>query len=85
MRRRATNIANFQNTHTISGLSAPNPLTLKINLTAPASDFLYMMSIPFTSARPVEYDAYVPTACSLPRTPSPTGPYQITSYVAASR
>ena len=78
----ATNIANFQNTHTISGLSAPNPLTLKVNLTAPATDFLYMMSIPFTSARPVEYDAYVPNSLQLDTHTISDGPYQITSYVA---
>src|ERR1700744_4364897 len=36
----ATNIANFQNSHNISGLSAPKSSTLQINLTAPASDFL---------------------------------------------
>jgi peptide/nickel transport system substrate-binding protein len=78
----ATNIANFQNTHTISGLSAPNPLTLKINLMAPASDFLYMMAMPFTSARPVEYDAYVPNSLQLDTHTISDGPYQITSYIA---
>jgi peptide/nickel transport system substrate-binding protein len=78
----AANISNFQNTHTISGLSAPNPLTLKINLTEPASDFLYMMSIPFTSARPQEYDAYVPNSLQLDEHTLSDGPYQITSYVA---
>lgn len=78
----ATNIANFQNTHTISGLSAPNPLTLKVNLMAPASDFLYMMAMPFTSARPVEYDAYVPNSLQLDTHTISDGPYQITSYIA---
>jgi peptide/nickel transport system substrate-binding protein len=78
----ATNIANFQNTHTISGLSAPNPLTLKITLMAPASDFLYMMAMPFTSARPVEYDAYVPNSLQLDTHTISDGPYQITSYIA---
>jgi len=76
----ATNIANFQNTHTISGLSAPNALTLKITLMAPASDFLYMMAMPFTSARPVEYDAYVPNSLQLDQHTISDGPYQITSY-----
>ena len=78
----AANISNFQNTHTISGLSAPNPLTLKINLMAPASDFLYMMAMPFTSARPVEYDAYVPNSLQLDTHTISDGPYQITSYIA---
>jgi len=78
----AANISNYQNTHTISGLSAPNPQTLKINLIQPASDFLYMMAMPFTSARPVEYDAYVPNSLQLDTHTISDGPYQITSYVA---
>ncbi len=78
----ATNIANYQNTHTISGLSAPNPQTLQIKLVQPASDFLYIMAMPFTSARPVEYDAYVPNSNQLDTHTLSDGPYQITSYLA---
>jgi peptide/nickel transport system substrate-binding protein len=76
----AANIANFQNTHTISGLSAPNSLTLQINLSQPASDFIYMMAMPFSSARPVEYDAYVPNSLQLDQHTISDGPYQITGY-----
>jgi len=78
----AANIANYQNTHNISGLSAPDPLTLKITLMQPAGDFLYMMAMPFTSARPVEYDKYVPNSNQLDTNTISDGPYQITSYVA---
>ena len=78
----ATNIANFQNTHTISGLSAPNSSTLQIKLVQPASDFLYMMAMPFTSARPVEYDAYVPNSNQLDTHTLSDGPYRISSYLA---
>jgi peptide/nickel transport system substrate-binding protein len=78
----ASNIANFQNTHTISGLSAPNASTLQIKLIQPASDFIYMMAMPFTSARPVEYDGYVPNSNQLDTHTISDGPYQITSYVA---
>jgi peptide/nickel transport system substrate-binding protein len=77
----AANIANFQNTHTISGLSAPSPLTLQIRLFTPASDFLYMMAMPFASARPVEYDAYVPNSLQLDTHTISDGPYQISSYI----
>ena len=77
----AANIANFQNTNNISGLSAPNPLTLQVTLMAPASDFLYMMAMPFTSARPVEYDAYVPNSLQLDQHTISDGPYQISSYI----
>src|ERR1035437_9860357 len=41
-----------------------------------------MMAIPFTSARPVEYDAYVPNSLQLDEHTISDGPYQITSYVA---
>ncbi len=77
----AANITNFQNTHTISGLSAPNSSTLQITLSAPASDFLNMMAMPFTSARPVEYDSYVPNSLQLDTHTISDGPYQISSYI----
>jgi len=76
----AANIANFQNTHTISGLTAPSPTTLQIKLMQPASDFIYMMAMPFASARPVEYDAYVPNSLQLDQHTISDGPYQITNY-----
>jgi peptide/nickel transport system substrate-binding protein len=77
----AANITGFQNSHTISGLKAVNSSTLQITLSAPASDFLYMMAMPFTSARPVEYDSYVPNSLQLDTHTISDGPYQISSYV----
>jgi peptide/nickel transport system substrate-binding protein len=77
----AANIANFQNTHTISGITAVNPSTLKFTLMAPAGDFIYMLAMPFSSARPVEYDKYVPNSLQLDQHTISDGPYQITSYV----
>jgi peptide/nickel transport system substrate-binding protein len=77
----AANIANFQNTHNISGISTPDPSTIQFTLTAPASDFLYMLAMPFTSARPVEYDSYVPNSLQLDQHTIADGPYQISSYV----
>ncbi len=77
----AANIANFQNTHSISGIKTPNALTIQFTLLAPASDFLYMMAMPFTSARPVEYDSYVPNSLQLDQHTISDGPYQISSYV----
>jgi peptide/nickel transport system substrate-binding protein len=77
----AANIVGFQNSHAISGLSAPDAMTLKISLIKPASDFLYMMAMPFTSARPVEYEAYVPNSLQLDQHTISDGPYQISSYV----
>jgi len=77
----AANIAAFQNSNGISGLTAPDPLTLQVNLMAPASDFLYMMAMPFASARPLEYDSYVPNSLQLDQHTISDGPYQISSYI----
>jgi peptide/nickel transport system substrate-binding protein len=77
----AANIANFQNTHSISGISTPNSSTIVFNLTGAYSDFLYMLAMPFTSARPVEYDSYVPGSLQQAQHTISDGPYQISSYV----
>ena len=76
----AANIANFQNTHQISGLVAVSPSELQFNLAQPAGDFIYMMAMPFSSARPVEYDQYLPNSLQLDQHTISDGPYQITSY-----
>jgi peptide/nickel transport system substrate-binding protein len=77
----AANITNFQNTHTISGITTPNSSTIQFTLMSPASDFLSMMAMPFTSARPVEYDSYVPNSLELDQHTISDGPYQISSYI----
>jgi peptide/nickel transport system substrate-binding protein len=77
----AANIANFQNRHDISGITAVNASTLKFTLIQPAGDFIYMLAMPFTSARPVEYDRYVPDSLQLDQHTISDGPYQITSYL----
>jgi peptide/nickel transport system substrate-binding protein len=40
-----------------------------------------MMAMPFTSARPVEYDSYVPNSLELDQHTISDGPYQISAYV----
>ena len=77
----AANIANFQNTHSIAGIKTPNSSTIQFTLMAPASDFLYMLAMPFASARPVEYDSYVPNSLQLDQHTISDGPYQISSYI----
>jgi peptide/nickel transport system substrate-binding protein len=77
----AANIANFQNTHSIAGITTPNSSTIQFTLMAPASDFLYMLAMPFASARPVEYDSYVPNSLQLDQHTISDGPYQISSYI----
>ncbi|MGH3185741.1 MAG: ABC transporter substrate-binding protein [Streptosporangiaceae bacterium] len=77
----AANIANYQNTHSITGITTPNSMTIQFKLTSAISDFLYMMAMPFDSARPVEYDAYVPNSLQLDQHTISDGPYQISSYI----
>jgi peptide/nickel transport system substrate-binding protein len=77
----AANIANFQNTHNITGITTPNSSTIVFNLMAPYSDFLYMLAMPFASARPVEYDSYVPGSLQQAQHTISDGPYQISSYI----
>jgi peptide/nickel transport system substrate-binding protein len=77
----AANIANFQNTNSISGITTPNSMTIQFTLTSAISDFLYMLAMPFASARPVEYDSYVPNSLQLDQHTLSDGPYKISSYV----
>jgi peptide/nickel transport system substrate-binding protein len=76
----AAAVSAWQNSHSISGLSAPSPLTLRVMLTQPASDFNNIMALPFVSARPAEYDAYLPGSAGLNQHIMSDGPYQVSSY-----
>jgi peptide/nickel transport system substrate-binding protein len=76
----AAAVAAWQNTHPIAGLSAPSSLTLQVRLTQPAGDFNNIMALPFVSARPSEYNAYLPGSAGLNQHIMSDGPYQISSY-----
>jgi peptide/nickel transport system substrate-binding protein len=76
----AAAVAAWQNTHRVSGLSAPGALTLRVTLVQPASDFNNIMALPFVSARPVEYNAYLPGSAGLNQHMMSDGPYEISSY-----
>jgi peptide/nickel transport system substrate-binding protein len=78
----AANIANYQNTHSISGITTPNSSTIVFHLTQPASDFIYILAMPFNSARPVEYDSYVPDSDQFRQHLMSDGPYKLSSYTA---
>jgi peptide/nickel transport system substrate-binding protein len=78
----AAQIANFQNTHTIAGVTAVNSSTIQFTLTEPSADFIYMLAMPFASARPVEYDSYLPNSLQLDEHLISDGPYQPTDFVA---
>jgi peptide/nickel transport system substrate-binding protein len=76
----AASIANYQNTHNIPGVQATGKLTLVYHLVEPAADFLNILAMPFNSARPVEYDSYLPDSVQLRQHMMSDGPYNITSY-----
>lgn len=74
-------IAAWQDGHQISGLAAPNATTLQVTLMQPASDFNNIMALPFVSARPAEYDKYVPNSAQLNQHMLSDGPYQLSAVV----
>ena len=78
----AAQLASFQNSHNITGVSAPNASTLVIKLSQPASDFLNIMALQFASAAPVEWDSYLPDSAAFRQHVYSDGPYGISSYVA---
>jgi peptide/nickel transport system substrate-binding protein len=82
----ATQLAAFQNSNNISGVSAPDATTLTIKLVQPASDFLNIIAaLGFADARPVEYDNYLPDSPQFRQHTLSDGPYQISSYTATKQ
>ncbi len=77
--------AKFQNTHSISGITTPNSSTIVFHLTQRANDFLNILAMPFASARPVEYDAYLPDSPGFRQHTLSDGPYQISTYTAGKQ
>jgi peptide/nickel transport system substrate-binding protein len=80
-----TSLAAFQNSHSISGIATPSPLEIQFTLTQPANDFLNILAMPFASARPVEYDSYLPDSNTFRQHVLSDGPYAITSYSAGKK
>lgn len=78
----AAELADYQNTHEISGLSTDGDDVLLIELTRPANDMLNILATMFASPAPVEYDAYVPDSVELVRGLRSVGPYRLTGYEA---
>ncbi|MEU5988280.1 ABC transporter substrate-binding protein [Spirillospora sp. NPDC047418] len=73
-------MAAYQRDHEIKGVRAKDDRTLVFTLRSPASDFLNLLTLPYTAAAPKEYDAYVPDGPELRRHTISDGPYQITEY-----
>jgi peptide/nickel transport system substrate-binding protein len=76
----AAELADYQNTREISGLSTDGADVLLIELTRPANDMLNILAMTFASPAPEEYDAYLPDSPELARNLRSVGPYRLTGY-----
>ena len=76
----AAAIANYMNTHDISGITISGSDTIKFQLIQPASDFLNILALPFASAAPQEYLQYVPGDNTFNQHIISDGPYTIVKY-----
>ncbi len=75
-------MTSYTNSHSISGIKTPNSSTIQFTLTQPANDFLNILALPFASARPVEYNKYLPDSAPFRQHTLSDGPYAITQYIA---
>jgi ABC-type transport system substrate-binding protein len=76
----ATAMAAYINGHDISGITTSGTDTVKFKLTKPASDFINIMGMPFSSPAPVEYLQYVPGDDTFNQHVISDGPYKIVKY-----
>lgn len=67
--------------HNIAGVKALNSTTVQFTLIKPATDFIDILSLPFSSPVPAEYGAYLPGSAQLAQHVISDGPYKISSYV----
>ncbi|HEX3424908.1 MAG TPA: ABC transporter substrate-binding protein [Acidimicrobiales bacterium] len=74
-------IKNFINSNNISGITSIDPTTVQFTLTKPASDFINILAMPFSSPAPMEYLNYVPGGPDQAQHTISDGPYTIDSYV----
>jgi peptide/nickel transport system substrate-binding protein len=81
----AAALAAYQNGHDIAGLRALSGTELEITLIRPANDLLNLLAMPFASAAPAEYDAYLPDSPELIRNLVSNGPYRLERYEPGAR
>jgi len=78
----ASAIADYINTHQISGVSVDpsNPLTVDFTLTHAVSYFTNILALPAFSPAPVEFLSYLPASNQLAQHTISDGPYMVKSY-----
>ncbi|MDX8034136.1 ABC transporter substrate-binding protein [Lentzea sp. BCCO 10_0856] len=77
----AADLAEFQNSNEIAGIRVLDDETLVFELVRPAADFLNILAMPFASAAPAEYDAYLPDSPEFRTDIRSNGPYRLVHYV----
>ncbi|MGH9300425.1 MAG: ABC transporter substrate-binding protein [Acidimicrobiales bacterium] len=75
------NVAAYINGNQISGIKAVDATTVQFTLTQPASDFINILALPFSSPAPKEYLNYLPGGTDQAQHTISDGPYTISSYV----
>lgn len=71
----------FLASHALPGVRAVDDSTVVFRLVAPASDFLHILAMDFSSPMPVEYLDYAPDGPEFRDHTISLGPYQITHYI----
>jgi ABC-type transport system substrate-binding protein len=79
----ASQRAQYIQSHPISGIQTPDSSTLVITLSAPASDFLNIMSLFFAAAAPPSSLNYVPFTAGNPIWAD--GPYEVKTYTPGQK
>ncbi|WP_167475145.1 ABC transporter substrate-binding protein [Nocardia arthritidis] len=77
----AAELARFQNSRDIPGITAVDEHTLVFELTRPALDFIHILSMMFASPAPAEYDEFIPDSPEFRRNVRSLGPYRLSHYV----
>jgi len=73
----APDLAQFQFSHQVAGLSTPDAHTIVIRLAEPAPDLLNILATGVAAAAPREYDYYTPDSPELYRNNPSAGPYRV--------
>ncbi|MHB1487060.1 MAG: ABC transporter substrate-binding protein [Acidimicrobiales bacterium] len=74
-------IKSFIDSNQVSGMKAVDSTTVQFTLTQPASDFIDILALPFSSPAPQEYLSYLPGSPEQAQHTVSDGPYEISSYV----
>lgn len=73
-------IKNYIQSNNISGIKVIDPTTVEFDLTQPASDFVNILAMTFSSPAPVEDLNYLPASTDLATHFLSDGPYTVQSY-----